>query len=117
MKQLIEQIIGILKGMPLFQKILMGCVFLALVGGFVGMFLWTRKIDFQPVYTNVSPEDASQIIEQLKEQKIPYQLIANGTGIMVPADKVYEIRLSMAGSGLPRGGGVGFEIFHGWQTS
>jgi flagellar M-ring protein FliF len=30
---------------------------------------------------------------------------------MVPADKVYQLRMQMAGKGIPRGEGVGFEIF------
>jgi flagellar M-ring protein FliF len=29
----------------------------------------------------------------------------------VPADKVYQVRMQMAGKGIPRGEGVGFEIF------
>ena len=29
----------------------------------------------------------------------------------MPSDKVYDLRLSLASLGLPKGGGVGFEIF------
>ena len=29
----------------------------------------------------------------------------------MPADKVYQVRMQMAGKGIPRGEGVGFEIF------
>ncbi len=111
MNRLFEQIIIILRQMPLSRKILMGCVVMAVIGGFAGMFVWSSRVNFQTVYANVAPEDAAQIVEKLKEEKIPYRLAANGTGIMVPAEKVYEVRLSMAGSGIPRGGTVGFEIF------
>ena len=111
MNRLLEQIIGILQGLPSSKKILMGCVVLMVIGGFTGMLMWTSKVDFQMVYTHLPPEDASQVVEKLKEQKIPYRLAGNGTGVMVPADKVYEVRLSMAASGIPRGGSVGFEIF------
>ena len=111
MNRLLEQIIGILQGLPSSKKILMGCVVLMVIGGFAGMLFWTSKVDFQMVYTHLPPEDASQVVEKLKEQKIPYRLAGNGTGVMVPADKVYEVRLSMAASGIPRGGSVGFEIF------
>jgi len=111
MNRLFEQMITIVRQMPLSRKILMGCVLVGVVGGLSGMLVWSNRTDFQTVYANVPPEDASQIVEKLKEQKIPYRLVANGTGIMVPADKVYDVRLSMAGSGIPRGGTVGFEIF------
>lgn len=111
MNRLFEQINEILKQLPLPRKILMGCVMVVTIVGLAGMFFWSSRVDFQTVFANVPPEDASQIVEKLKEQKIAYRLVANGTGIMVPADKVYEVRLSMAGSGIPRGGSVGFEIF------
>ncbi len=111
MKQLFEQIFGIFRSLPVSRKILMASVLILVVAGLSVMFLWANKIDFQSVYTNLSPEDASQIVERLKEQKIPYQLMGNGTGIMVPADKVYDVRLAMAGAGIPKGNSVGFEIF------
>jgi len=111
MSQLFEQIIAIFRSLPASRKVLMGSVLLMVVAGLSIMFLWANKTDFQSVYTNLSPEDASQIVERLKEQKIPYQLVGNGAGIMVPADKVYDVRLTMAGAGIPKGNSVGFEIF------
>ena len=51
------------------------------------------------------------IVTKLKEKKIPYQLSDSGNSILVPSDKVSELRLELASSGLPQGGGVGFEIF------
>jgi len=43
--------------------------------------------------------------------KIPYKVSSAGDSILVPAEYVSELRLDLAASGLPRGGGVGFEIF------
>jgi flagellar M-ring protein FliF len=111
MNHFFEQISGIIRDLPRSKKIIMGAVVLLVTIGLFGMWFWAGDIDFQPVYTNLSPEDASEIIEKLKEQKIPFQLVGNGTGIMVAADRVYEVRLAMAGSGIPRGGSVGFELF------
>ncbi len=42
---------------------------------------------------------------------MPYRLDASGTRIEVPESRVAELRLELASAGLPRGGGVGFEIF------
>ncbi len=63
------------------------------------------------LYSNLQEDDAGNILAKLKEQKIAYRLAANGTAIEVPDAKVHELRLSLAGQGLPRGGNVGFEIF------
>jgi flagellar M-ring protein FliF len=48
-------------------------------------------------------------VAALDESKIPYQV--RGGSIYVPSDKVYQVRMQMAGKGIPRGEGVGFEIF------
>jgi len=111
MNPIIEQIITIYKRIPLAKRMLIGVVLLMLVAGFVAMFFWANKIDYQTLYTNLSPEDAGGIVEKLRQDKVPYQLTANGTAIMVPAEKVYDLRLSMASSGILKGNSVGFEIF------
>ena len=66
---------------------------------------------YSTLYTELSTEDAAQIVEKLKTAQVPYQLSANGTAIQVPEDKVAGLRLELAAGGLPRGGSVGFEIF------
>ncbi len=73
------------------------------------LITWLQKADQQLLFSNLSQEDAAAIVQKLNEQKIPYTM--DGSGIMVPADKVYEVRLQLASQGLPQGGGVGFEIF------
>jgi flagellar M-ring protein FliF len=66
---------------------------------------------YATLYSELSTEDAAQIVEKLKTAQVPYQLEANGTVIQVPEDKVAGLRLELAAGGLPRGGSVGFEIF------
>ncbi|MCG5054394.1 MAG: flagellar M-ring protein FliF [Myxococcales bacterium] len=66
---------------------------------------------YQYVFTNLTPEDAAEAASQLKVAGLPFRMEAGGTALAVPSAKVYDARLLLAGSGLPRGGGVGFEIF------
>ena len=63
------------------------------------------------LFTELSSEDAAAIAEKLNELKVPHQIEGGGTAIMVPEDRVHALRLELASAGLPRGGGVGFEIF------
>jgi flagellar M-ring protein FliF len=112
---IIEQFGAVLKAMPVSKKISMVVVLGLVVAGFALMFLWVNQIDYQVLYSNLSQKDAGNIVSKLKEQRIPYKLEGGGSLIMVPAGKVYETRLALAGEGLPRGGNVGFEIFD--QTS
>ena len=62
-------------------------------------------------FTNMTAEDSAEAAAQLKAAKIPFKLDAGGTALSVPASQVYDTRLMLAAAGLPRGGGVGFEIF------
>ncbi len=63
------------------------------------------------LFANLDREDASAVVAKLKEMKVPYRLEGEGTTIEVPQQRVRELRLELAGGGLPRGGGVGFESF------
>ncbi len=66
---------------------------------------------YEYAFTNLTAEDSSEAAAQLKAAKIPFRLEAGGTALAVPATQVYDARLMLAAMGLPRGGGVGFEIF------
>lgn len=79
------------------------------LGLMVGIITWSRKVDYQVLYSNLSQEDASQVVMKLTEMRIPHRV--EGRVIYVPARSVYETRLQLAGQGVPQGGGVGFEIF------
>ncbi len=79
--------------------------------------MWAGQPEYTTAYTNLSEQDAAAIVQQLQKQQVPYQLIGNGTTIRVPANRVYAIRLDMARLGLPKGGGVGFELFDGNNLS
>lgn len=77
---------------------------------FLLMYL-TTQAEYRVLFSNLSQEDAGNIIGKLNERKISYKLSASGTAVSVPSDKVSELRLELAAAGLPQGGGVGFEIF------
>ncbi len=111
MNALFEQIRNIFGAIPLSQKIVMGVVILVVGFGCVGLYLYGQKTSYEPLYGNLSTDDATSIIEKLKAQNVPYQLASGGSAILVPSDQVYDLRLSLASEGIPKGGGVGFEIF------
>lgn len=62
------------------------------------------------LFSNLDRDDASAVVSKLKEMKVPYRVEGEGS-IEVPQANVRELRLELAGAGLPRGGGVGFESF------
>jgi len=86
-------------------------ILLLAVIGFGSLIFWNSQPDYQVLFSNLSPEDAGEMANRLKEKKIPFQLTQGGTTLLVPRDRVYDLRLSLAAEGLPKGGGVGFEVF------
>ncbi|BCB96474.1 flagellar M-ring protein [Dissulfurispira thermophila] len=105
----LKDTIELIKSWPLKRKIaLVSAIFLSFAL-MVGIVLWTERVDYQVLYSNLSQEDAGQVIAKLKEMKIPYKV--EGNVIYVPSNRVYELRLELAAQGIPSGGGVGFEIF------
>ncbi len=111
MNPVIERIITTIKELPLSRKIAFGLITMLIIAGFATMFIWANKTQFGPAYSGLTKEDASLVVEKLKENQIPYRLTGDGTTILVPQAQVYDVRLSMAKDGIPKGGGVGYEIF------
>jgi flagellar M-ring protein FliF len=89
----------------------MAAVTAALVGVFAFIILRVTAPQMSPVFTDLTPEDSAAIVKDLERQAIPYELKNDGAIVMVPRDKLTRIRMKLAEGGLPKGGGVGYEIF------
>lgn len=77
----------------------------------VGVGVLAKGGEYQYAFTNLSQEDSSEASGLLKNAGVPFRVEAGGSALAVPADKVYDARIILATAGLPRGGGVGFELF------
>jgi len=102
-------IVQTLRDMPVRNKVILLAVLAVAAGSLIFGLTWIQKSDYQVLYSNLSEEDAGQIVQKLQEQKIPYR--AAGGSVMVPSDRVYDLRLQLASQGIPQGGGIGFELF------
>ena len=76
----------------------------------VALVLWAKTPDYKVLYSNLADQDGGAIVTQLTQMNVPYRFSDNGSAILVPAEKVYDLRLRMAQQGLPKGGAVGFEL-------
>ncbi|HXX07184.1 MAG TPA: flagellar basal-body MS-ring/collar protein FliF, partial [Pseudolabrys sp.] len=89
----------------------MAAVTLALIGFFSFVMLQMTSPQMVPLFTDLSPDDSGSIVKDMERQAVPYQLKNDGAIILVPKDMVARLRMKLAESGLPKGGGVGYEIF------
>lgn len=81
---------------------------LALVGA---LAYYGSQPDYGVLFSDLKPADAQAIIEKLKSGGIKYQVSNGGTTISVPSERISELRLQMASSGVLSGGHVGFDLF------
>jgi flagellar M-ring protein FliF len=89
----------------------MGAVSIALVAFFAFLITRVTAPAMTPLFTDLSAEDSSTIIKDLERQAISYEIRNEGATILVPKDRVTRLRMKLAEGGLPKGGGVGYEIF------
>jgi flagellar M-ring protein FliF len=79
---------------------------------FVWLIVWSVRDNFQVLFSDLDPQDASTIVGELEKIKVPYRLEDGGKSILVDKDAVYKTRLKLMGKGVNLRGTVGFEIFN-----
>jgi flagellar M-ring protein FliF len=95
------------------QRILVIAIPAALFIGLLAIILASSRDKFGILYSRLDQKDAAEVTTVLKKSNIPYRLGTKDNMVMVliPAEKVYDTRLTLAGQGLPKGNGIGYEIF------
>ena len=98
--------------------IMLGLAFSVAIG--VAIVLWSQEPTYARLYSEVGEKDAAEILEVLNTQGIKYKVETGSGSIMVPPDQVNEIKLKLAGMGLPKTNSVGYELLskdQGFGTS
>jgi len=107
----LQSLVSFLKGLGAARLMAMVAVTTALLGFFAFVIMRVTTPQMTTLYTDLSMEDSSAVIKDLERQAIPFELRNDGAMILVPKDKVTRLRMKLAEGGLPKGGGVGYEIF------
>jgi flagellar M-ring protein FliF len=71
----------------------------------VTVVLWSRGSTYSLLFANLSTQDQAQVAQALDAAQIPYRLAPGSGGIEVPAERLNDARLKLAGQGIPEGGG------------
>jgi flagellar M-ring protein FliF len=107
----LQGLVDFLKGLGASRLVAMVAVTAALIGFFAFVIMRVTTPQMTTLFSDLSTEDSSGIIKELEREAIPFELRNDGAVIMVPKDKVTRLRMKLAEGGLPKGGGVGYEIF------
>jgi flagellar M-ring protein FliF len=76
----------------------------------VAVVLWSQTPNYALLYASMAEKEVSEVLDSLNKLNVDYKLDAGSGSVLVPAGRLDELRLKLAGQGLPRGSGTGFEL-------
>jgi flagellar M-ring protein FliF len=86
----------------------------------IGMIMFASKPSMAPVYERLNKQDILSITETLRAENIPYEIEAKTGLVLVPIDKISEVRMKLAANGLSESNSQGIEMLRqdqGFGTS
>ena len=81
-----------------------------LVAAAIAAVVLGRQPDYRVLFANLSDKDGGAIVAQLSQMNVPYKYADGGGAILIPAERVHDVRLRLATQGLPKGSVTGFEL-------
>lgn len=92
------------------QRMRLGVGVALLVAAAVAAIVMGRQPDYRVLFANLNDKDGGAIVAQLSQMNVPYKHAEGGGAILIPADRVHDVRLRLATQGLPKGSVAGFEL-------
>lgn len=117
------QIEGVNKGftdMPLARQIGLMVGLAASIAIAVAIVMWTQEPSYRMLYGNLSDQEILEISTALNQSGIQFEVNQATGAVMVEGSQVHDARMKLAGQGLPKGSGTGYELLdkdQGFGTS
>ena len=68
------------------------------------------QADYRVLFSGLSDKDGGAVLAQLSQMNVPYRHSEGGGAILVPSDKVLDLRMKLSNLGLPKNSVVGYEL-------
>ncbi|MGM0587472.1 MAG: flagellar basal-body MS-ring/collar protein FliF [Bacteroidota bacterium] len=111
MDRFVEQLKAFFGPLNTAQRLLFGLLSVVVLGILSMLFFWASRPDYALLFGSLNPDSAQEIVSELKDQGVDYQLEQNGSAIMVPRSQVYDLRLQYASQGMKSSEYKGYELF------
>jgi flagellar M-ring protein FliF len=92
------------------KRVVIGGAIAGVVAIVAALWLWTSAPEYKVLFSNYTDKDGGAITASLDQMGVKYKFSDSGSAILVPADRIHDLRLKLASQGLPRAGNVGFEL-------
>jgi len=93
------------------QKVVIAGIALAVIVSLIVFSLWLKKPSYAVLFSDMDITSAGEVAQELEKMGEQYKVTRGGTTILVPAERVAELRINLASSGVISSGTVGYEIF------
>jgi len=87
---------------------IMGGTAALLIAGLIFLSVRASRPDMGLLFTDLEPAQAQTITEKLRGMNVPFQVTADGTGVMAPVNRLPELRMSLAAEQIS--GPIGYEL-------
>ena len=112
----VDTFVQALRNLGPMRLAIMGGVVLGLIGFLIFFATKLTTPSLATLYGDLSQSDAANIVQELQSRNVPYEIKQNGTVVLVPEERILQLRLELAQQGLPSGGSVGYELFDNADT-
>ena len=111
MTRVTKQVDEFLKGLSLPKKIGMIVTGTVIIATMVALFGWAGNRTYQPLMSNLTAEDSTNVVRYLKDKNIPFRVDQGGRAISVSIDNLDVLRMELAMGGVIQSSTVGYEVF------
>lgn len=108
---LLNQLKALNERLTLNQKLSIIALTGVMIFGLLFFGYLVQREPYQLLLSDLDATSANTVVERLKGMNVPYRLADGGRSVLVPADRVDELRIDVASQGLPSKGRMGFELF------
>src|SRR5215813_7621128 len=81
---------------PALKQILLLVGLAAAIAAGVALVIWSQGENYTPLYSGLADRDIGEITAQLDSANVPYELDPSTGSLLVPAERKYEVRMSLA---------------------
>lgn len=93
-----------------------GAGVLILVALLVALALSLSRNDYKLLFSNLGEKDGAAVIAKLDQMGVDYRFADGGGSILVPAARVYELRMKLSAAGVNKGSIAGYELLDGTSS-
>ncbi|EKF17144.1 flagellar basal-body MS-ring/collar protein FliF [Nitratireductor pacificus] len=111
MPEQFQNVVENLKSLGARRLAIMGGIFALMMAVIVAGAAYLNRPAYETLYVGLDRSDVNQIGLVLGEAGIGFDVVSDGTSVLVPAGKTAQARMLLAEKGLPSSTNAGYELF------